>query len=574
MNAAASPRLTHPVRHWFVLGLLLAAFVLLALRSFYLQVVDAGYLKAQGNARHLRVVEVAANRGMILDRNGEPLAISTPVDSVWANPAELIEAKRAWPALARLLETTPQELAALHTRHAGREFMYLKRHVAPELAQRIMDLNLPGVALQREYRRYYPAGAVFGHVLGFTNVDDEGQEGLELAYNAQLQGLPGKKRVLKDRLGHVVQNVQSIKPAVDGKDVVIGLDSRIQYLAYRELKSAVAAHKARGGSVIVLDTKTGEVLAMVNEPGFNPNNRSQLHSALFRNRVVTDVLEPGSTLKPFTIAMALDSGRFGPDTRVDVSGGAYQIGKHTIKDTHDYGLLTVSRVLVKSSNVGASKIALTFEPQYLWQMFQRIGFGAPTASGLPGEAAGRLLPFKRWGQAEQATMSFGYGISVTPLQLARAYTALANDGVLMPVSLLPVAGPVSGTNVMSAVAARQVRKMLELAASEQGTGGLAQVPRYRVAGKTGTVHKLAAGAYAEDRYVSLFAGFAPATNPRLVTVVVIDEPGGGTHFGGEVAAPVFSRVMAGALRLLNVAPDAPLAPDRKTAHVPVFGEAA
>lgn len=552
-------------RVYVVLASLMLAMLLLAARAAYLQIWHADYLQQQGNSRHLRVVADAPNRGMILDRNGEPLAISTPVESIWANPAELAEQRQHWPRLAPMLGITMREFASLVARHQGREFMYLKRHVAPEYAQQVMALGIPGVALQREYRRYYPAGAVAGHVLGFTNIDDRGQEGIELAYDEWLSGVPGKKRVLKDRLGNIVETVESLNLPVPGKDLQLSIDRRVQYLAYRELKAAIATHAARGGTAVVLDVQTGEVLAMVNEPGFNPNNRTQLRGSVFRNRAVTDVFEPGSTLKPFTVAAALESGKFSATTPIDTSPGLLKVGRNTVRDTHDYGRLTVAGVIQKSSNVGTTKIAFAVGKEAMWNMLRKAGFGRETGASLPGESYGLLNPPQRWGQIEQATMSFGYGVSVTPLQLARAYTALANGGQLAPVSLVKRERAPATEGVMSMATALEVRAMLELAVGSDGTGGAARVRHFRVAGKTGTVHKLGDSGYAKE-YLSFFAGFAPATRPRLAMVVMIDEPTRGGHFGGEIAAPVFGRVMADALRLLNIPPDAPEIPQRHIAR--------
>jgi len=548
--------ITHPLRLWVVLAVLFAALAVMAARAFQLQVVSADYLQAQGNARHLRVVEVAASRGMIVDRDGEPLAISTPVESVWADPGEFQEGREQWGKLAALLEMSPRELARLYARNADREFMYLKRHVTPELARKVEALDVPGVGLRREYRRYYPSGPIAGHVVGFTDVDDRGLEGVELAFDERLRGRPGKKQVIRDGRRDIIQDVENIQTAVDGSDVVLSIDARIQYLAYRALKAAVAENRARSGSVVVVDSRSGEILAMVNEPDFNPNNRSHLGSSRSRNRAVTDVFEPGSTLKPFTIATALETHRFSPDTRIETSPGFIKIGKYTIRDHRDYGLLTVSRVIVKSSNVGASKIALQLEPQALWNTLRRVGFGESTGSGLPGESTGRLMPWPRWHEVEQATMAFGYGIAVTPLQLAQAYQAIANDGVLIPVTILRRDQPVIGERAFAPSTAHEIRAMLEMAVGDQGTGSAARVSRYRVAGKTGTVHISTSDGYAEDRYTSVFAGMAPASSPRLVMMVMIEEPRAGRYYGGEVAAPVFARVMAGALRLLNISPDA------------------
>lgn len=568
MNRLRPPG-SYPLRNWAVLGILLAILGGLAVRALYLQVLDSEYLQQQGNARYLRVVEDNAHRGMILDRNGEPLAISTPVDSVWAHPAEFAAARERWPALARLLGLSPVDLAQQLGRHEGRGFMYLRRHVPPETAEKVMALGIPGVALQREYRRYYPAGAVAGHVVGFTNIDDQGQEGLELAHNEQLRAIPGRKRVLKDRLGNVVESVERVSLPVPGRDLTISIDRRVQYLVYRELKAAVEQHRARAASAVMLDAQSGEVLALVNEPGFNPNSRSRRSSPAFRNRAVTDVFEPGSMLKPFTVAAALESGRFRPDTPIDTTPGLIQVGPHTIRDVRNHGLITVAKVIEKSSNVGASKIALALDKKSLWRMLSQVGFGTATGSRLPGEVGGVLTPPARWVPVEQATISFGYGVSVTALQLARAYGALANDGVVMDTTLLRRDEPLAGREVLSAATARQVRAMLELAVSGEGTGAAARVVHYRVAGKTGTAHKPVAGGYSENSYVASFAGFAPASNPRLVMVIVVDDPTNGGYFGGQVAAPVFSRVMAGALRLLNIPPDQPLKAPRITAEHPL-----
>jgi cell division protein FtsI (penicillin-binding protein 3) len=545
------------LRACLVQGALYLGLMVLAGRAAYLQVVNADYLQTQGQVRHTRVVKDNSHRGMILDRNGVPLAVSTPVDSVWANPPPALQDQKYVSALARLLEMTPRELVQTLKRSSDREFVYLKRHVTPDLAARVMALKSPGVALLREYRRYYPTGPVAGHVVGFTNVDDVGQEGLELAYDSRLRAIPGTKRVLKDLQGNAVEVVESIRLPVAGRDLVTSLDRGIQYLAYRELKAAVQTNGARAGAAVVLDAYTGEVLALVNEPDFNPNNRANLRSNRFRDRAVTDLYEPGSTLKPFTIATALESGKYSPDTLIDTTPGSFQIGNKIIHDTHNYGVISVAHVIEKSSNVGASKIALSLPRERLWSMLRRVGFGEPTGSRLPGEVSGLLNPPSTWVPIEQATVSYGYGISVTLLQLARAYAVLANGGELPTLTLVRQDSAPPRVRVMSPAIARAVRGMLELAVSTDGTGAAARVPDYRVAGKTGTVHKLTPSGYASDEYVSWFAGFAPVEHPRLVMAVVIDNPGNGRYYGGEVAAPVFSHVMAGALRLLDIPPDAP-----------------
>ncbi len=547
----------HPVRYWLVLSGLWAILGLLGVRATYLQVVASDYLQRQGDARYLRTVTDNAHRGMILDRNGSPLAISTPVQSVWADPPAFMRARQRWPALARVLGLQQRDLARQVRKYADREFMYLKRHVTPDVAARARALKIPGVFLQREYRRYYPTGAVSGHVIGFTDIDDRGQQGLELAYEAMLRSTPGKKRVLRDLYGNIIETVESVSLATPGKDLVVSLDRRIQYLVYRELGAAMEAYNARAATAIVMDTHTGEVLAMVNLPGFNPNNRSKLTSAAFRNRAVTDVFEPGSTLKPFTVAAALESGQLTPESLIDTAPGRFRVGTKFIRDLRNYGELSVAQVIEKSSNVGAAKIALSMSKEQIWGMLRRAGFGETTGSRLPGESAGLLNPPSQWVSIDQASVSFGYGISVTSLQLARAYAVLANDGVLVPVTMLRRDAPVRGVKVMTRRTAQQIRNMLELAVSRRGTGAAAQLLHYSVAGKTGTVHKLVSGDYAKDRYVASFAGMAPASNPRLVMVVTVDEPDARRHFGGQTAAPVFSRVMAGALRLLNIAPDIP-----------------
>lgn len=556
MTPADSRCMDYPARRWLVLLLFAGAGAALLWRAVDLQLMHKDFLKNHGDARALRVVAIPAHRGMITDRSGEPLAISTTVNSVWATPRNLLSAGAALNDLARLLALAPDELRRLLAKRRDREFVYLKRHIDPELAARVSALGLPGVNLQREYRRYYPAGEVTAHLIGFTNIDDVGQEGIELAYDAWLRGTPGAKRVLQDRMGRVVENVENIEAPRPGQDLALSIDRRIQYLAYRELKAAVLRHQARGGSIIVLDALTGEVLALASQPSYNPNNRGGLKKAdSLRNRALTDVFEPGSTLKPFTIAAALESGRYTPTQTVDTRPGYFKVRNHIIRDISNYGVIDVASVIKKSSNVGASKIALSLEPRRLWDVFQRVGLGRATGSGFPGEAAGLLHPPGDWSELELATAAFGYGMSVTALQLAQAYMVLANDGLLRPISLVRQDLPVAGQRVMSAAVVAQVRAMLEGVIEPDGTGRLAHIQGYRVAGKTGTVRKVGSAGYAADRYLSLFAGFAPASRPRLVLVVSIDEPQGGAYYGGQVAAPIFARVMEGALRLMNIPPD-------------------
>lgn len=549
-----SSTLIYPARRLTVLAFFAGALLVLLWRAVDLQVLHKAFLLTQGDARYLRVVSIPAIRGTINDRNGEPLAMSTPVDSVWANPQELVNRRDYLPRLARALDLEPRSLERLVTERADREFIYLKRHVSPGQAQQVMALGAPGVALQREYKRYYPAGEVAAHVIGFTNVDDAGQEGLELAFNEWLRGRPGAKRVIKDGRGRVIQEVESIHEPHPGMGLTLSIDRRIQYLAYRELKAAVLENKARGGSAVVLDVQTGEVLAMVSQPSYNPNNRKDLSGSQYRNRSVTDVFEPGSAVKPFTIAIALESGLYRPETLIETSPGQYRVGRFTIRDVHNYGLIDVSTVVSKSSNVGAAKIALSLPPERLWSVFNQLGFGAVTGSGFPGEAAGQLRHYRDWREIDRATLAFGYGLSVTPLQLAQAYAVLAGDGSRRPVSFLKVQEPPKGEPLIPPRITAQIRAMLEAAVTKGGTGTLAQVVGYRVAGKTGTVRKNGVGGYEKEKHRSVFAGMAPASRPRLVMAIVIDEPSG-EYYGGLVAAPVFSKVMSGALRLLNIPPD-------------------
>lgn len=549
------PKGISPVRLVLLSGVLVLGVFVLLWRIVDLHVFNKTFLQEQGDARYLRVVTVPAHRGMILDRNGVPLAISTPVDSVWADPQEFHASARQWVNLSRLLDIRVDALRRSLAQQHGRSFAYLKRQIAPSLAHKVMALGITGLALRREYRRYYPSGAVTAHVIGFTNVDDVGQEGLELAYNNWLRGTSGSKRVIKDRLGHIVQNVESIREPRPGKNLTLSIDLRIQSLAYRELRAAVLRDQARSGSVVVLNARTGEVLAMVNQPAYNPNNRDDLHSARLRNRAVTDVFEPGSSIKPFTIAAALQDGRYTPSTLINTSPGYYRLAGYMIRDVSDFGLIDVSTVIQKSSNVGASKISLSIPPADLWNMLTRAGFGETTGSGFPGESAGLLNYYTHWRKIERATLAYGYGLAVTPLQLAHAYTAIADEGCMPSISFLRENKAPGCRRVMTVKTAREVLRMMERVVHKGGTGVHAEVPGYKVAGKTGTVKQAADGGYDANRYIAVFAGMAPATDPRLVMAVVISDPRHGSYYGGLVAAPVFERIMAGALRLLDIAPD-------------------
>ncbi|MDY6978752.1 MAG: penicillin-binding transpeptidase domain-containing protein [Pseudomonadota bacterium] len=534
---------------------LLSITLVLLWRAVDLHVVNKSFLQNQGDARHLRELPLAAHRGMITDRHGEPLAISTPVDSVWVNPSEFVSARSQWGKLAEMLELDVQQMVKTVAQRSNREFVYIKRHVEPALANRVMDLGIPGVSLQREYHRYYPMGEVAAHVVGFTNIDDQGQEGLELAYNEWLSGEAGSQRVMRDRLGRIVKHVELLKKPRPGKDLALSIDRRLQYLAYRELKRAVINNRAKSGSAVILDVKTGEVLAMVNQPAFNPNNRDNLQSYKMRNRAVTDVFEPGSTIKPFTVIAALQTDKYNADSVIDTSPGYYRVGRNTIRDIRNYGRINLTRIIQKSSNVGASKLALSMEPEQIWRVYSKLGFGMMTSSGFPGEASGVLNPAANWREIEQATMAFGYGMAITPLQLVRGYAAIANQGVTKPISFVRVNEPVKGKRVIDKDVARVMVRMLETVTNKGGTGTRASVPGYRVAGKTGTVKKVMSDGYTAEKYIAVFAGLAPASNPRIAMVVTVDEPSGEDYYGGQVAAPVFSRVMGGALRLFDIAPD-------------------
>ncbi|MEJ2534274.1 MAG: penicillin-binding transpeptidase domain-containing protein [Gammaproteobacteria bacterium] len=539
-------------RVYALLFIFIGISVGLVVRAVELQVVDRDFLQEQGEARFVRVVDLPTTRGVISDRNGEPLAVSTPVDSVWVNPQELLQVPERIADLATVVGRDPALVERRLTQHAGREFVWLRRRLHPEIAAEIRALEIPGVFLQKEYRRFYPAGEVAAHLVGFTNIDDVGQEGLELAFNDWLEGTPGSKRVIKDRKGRVVEEIELVREPEPGKDLRLTIDRRLQYVAYRELKRAVLEHGARSGSVVVLDVATGEVLAMVNSPSYNPNQPSPDSDGL-RNRAVTDVFEPGSVMKPFAVLSVMENGIARPDTPVDTNPGWVHISGYTIRDHRNYGMLDLTGVITKSSNVGVSELALQLEPERMWDTYTRFGFGEATGTGFPGESAGVLRNHRRWRRVEQATISYGYGVSVTVLQLAQAFAALADDGRLhQPSLILGAANP--PITVADPELSRQVAAMLETVPTPEGTGKQARVANYRVAGKTGTSRKASAAGYA-SRYVASFAGFAPASDPRLVCVAVINDPSAGKFYGGDVAAPLFSAVMNGAMRLLNIPPD-------------------
>jgi len=559
VSAAAQALVRLPVwRARFVLAALVGAFALLVARSIYLQAMKTDFLQEKGDARYSRLLEVPATRGRILDRNGDALAVSTPVKSIWAIPADAGLSSKQKKTLASLLSIDGRELEKKLS-DASRDFVYLKRQVSPEIAESVLALGLPGVHQHAEHRRYYPGGEVTAQVIGFTGVDDAGQEGVELAHQATLAGKPGSRRVIKDRLGRIVEDVEAIRAGEDGKDLALSIDSKIQSLAFGALKAAVEQHRAKAGAAVALDVASGEILALVNVPSYNPNNRARLNGAQLRNRVITDLFEPGSTLKPFTIALALETGQITPATRIATAPGRLTLAGYTIRDVHPAAELSVAQVLQKSSNVGAAKLALALPREAMWDLYRRVGFGAPPQLGFPGAAAGRLRHHRGWRPIEQASMAYGHGLSVSLVPLAR-------DGELVALSLVKTGAGASGDKVLSAESARAVRAMLELAVQPGGTGPRARIMGWRVAGKTGTAHKQENGGYAADKYLASFVGFAPASAPRLVVAVMIDEPAAGQHYGGTVAAPVFAQVMQGALRLLAVPHDAPLEP------IPLPGE--
>ena len=537
--------------------LLTGALAVIALvlfgRSVQLQVLDSQWLDEQANIRQLRQQKLFANRGLLLDRNGEPLAISTPVDSVWVNPPEIAEAGDGIMRLARELKFNREWLAQRITSNLDREFFYVARHRNPDEARKVMALKIPGVRLLREYRRYYPNGEVTGHLTGFTDLDDNGQEGWELEFQGRLSGEHGLKTVIKDGRGRIVQNVEIERQPSPGEDLHTSIDLRIQYLAYRELKAAVRQRRARAGSVTVIDVTTGEVLAMANQPAFNPNIRAEYIVERYRNRVATDIFEPGSSIKTFTIAAALAAGMCRPGERYDSS--PHQVWPLLIKDKHEYGPIDCGEILAKSSNAAVSRIALALKPEQFHETLAALGFGDVTASGFPGESAGLLSPVAKWRRVNIATMSYGYGLSVTPLQLAQAYATIGAEGLHRPITFRRADAAVAGKRVLPEKVARDLIGLLEQAVMPEGTGVKAAVPGYRVAGKTGTAWKAEDGGYSRSKYLSVFAGLVPATRPRLAIVVMVDEPTGAVYYGGDVAAPVFAAVASGALRLMAVPPD-------------------
>jgi cell division protein FtsI (penicillin-binding protein 3) len=542
-------------RSRLVLALVMAGAVALVARAIQLQLVDHAVLEKLGIQESERIVAITANRGTITDRNGETLALSSPVDSVVADPPKLNDNIDQLPRLAKALGLDQQSLARHITSNLDREFLYLVRHLPPEQGERIMALGIPGISLKREYRRFYPAGEITSHIVGFTTIDDKGQEGLELGYDTLLGGEDGAKRVLQDRYGHYVENIELIRAPRQGRDLATSIDLRIQFLAYRELKAAMKDYRAHAGSAVVVDCDTGEVLAIVNQPSYNPNDRGQMQPDLYRNRAATDIFEPGSSVKPFIMAAALASGQYRPDSVVNTSPGFLKVGIKTFEDEHNLGPIDLATILAKSSNVGTAMVALTLKPQQIWNTLTGLGLGQVTGSNFPGESAGMLSHYSHWRDIGIATLSHGYGLSVTPLQLAHAYATIGAGGIRRPITFERVSGPVAGERVMDASVAHSLVQLMEHVVATGGTGTRAAVVGFRVAGKTGTAWKSFAGGYSTDHFMAVFAGVVPATHPRFATVIVIDDPSGDLHRAADVAAPVFSNLMSGTLRLMDIPPD-------------------
>ncbi len=542
-------------RRKFLVVFMMVCMLVLVGRAIDLQVLNKQFLKDEGDKRQVDDVSVSAYRGMIKDRNGDPLAISTPVESVGVNPRELKFVKADQIRLMeKLLNLPTGKVSEMIKEYAQKRFIYIARRVSPQIGDQVKALKLEGVYFEREFKRFYPTGGVSAHLVGFTDFEDVGQEGMEFNYEKLLKGTSGSKRVIRDGQRRIIEDIESIKEPVSGKNLELSIDQRIQYLSYKELQLAVSANKAKSGTVVVLDAKNGEILAVVNQPSFNPNTKSSMTEGSHRNRALTDIFEPGSTVKPFVVAAALDGGYVSPNA-IFATHGTFQIGRNTVKDVHNYGTLDLTHVIKKSSNVGVSMMALKMPPKYFWGVYHQLGFGTSAGSGFPGEASGTLLDYKKWHDFDRAILSFGYGLSSSALQLARAYTALADDGMLHSVSLLKREEDDDAVRVFSAKTAKSVRKMMETVLMKDGTAYEARVDGYTAAGKTGTVKKAGSHGYTEKNYFAVFAGMAPATDPRLIIVVMIDEPSAGQYYGGLVSAPVFSKVMAGALRILEVAPD-------------------
>jgi len=561
---------TPPWRSKFLVVLMGAGFLLLVGRAVYVQVLGTRFYQQQGENRYARTLDLPASRGRIVDRGGELLASSVEAPTVWAIPRDMTATPAERQQLARLLGMKTAELDKRLSDNPN--FVYLRRQIDEPVALQVRSLGLKGIHQLTEYKRRYPAGEAVAHVVGFTNVEERGQEGIELAFQSSLAGRDGTRRVIKDRLGRVVEDIGESVPPVDGRDIALSIDTKVQFFAYQRVRDAVAEHKAKAGSVVVLDVQTGEVLALANYPSYTPGDRRNLSGAQLRNRALTDTFEPGSTMKPFIAALALESGRVKPGTTFDTSPGRMQITGSTISDSHPHGVLTVEEIIQKSSNVGTVKMAMQMPPREMWEMFSAIGLGQKPQLEFPGAVTGRLRPYKTWRPIEQATMSYGYGLSASLFQLARAYTIFARDGELIPVSLTKAEQPTGGVRVFSAETAREVRHMLQLAAGDGGTAPLAQTIGYSVGGKTGTARKQEGEGYAEKKYRSWFVGLAPVNHPRIVVAVMVDEPGNGVFFGGLVAAPVFSSVVQQTLRTLGVSPDIDVKPQIVARHSDVVEE--
>ncbi|MES2910697.1 MAG: penicillin-binding protein 2 [Pseudomonadota bacterium] len=565
----SSPLLASKTPVWrskLIVAGIAVAFAGLAGRAAYVQVFGNDFFQRQGEVRFARTLELPANRGRILDRNGLILASSVPAPSIWAIPEDVEATKQQLAELAKLLEMPLVEL----NKKLGNEdktFVWVKRQVDDPIAQKIAALGIKGIYQRKEYKRQYPEGETAAHVVGFTNVEDRGQEGIELAFNKDLSGRAGSRRVIKDRLGRVVEDVGEQVPPLEGKDIQLSIDSKVQFVAYQKLRDAVTLRRAKGGSVVVLDTVTGEVLALANYPSYVPDKRQNLTGEQLRNRAMTDTFEPGSTMKPITVAMALEAGRVTPHTTIETSPGRYNIGGFTISDTHNYGTLSVEGVIQKSSNVGALKIAQKMSPHEMWDTYTALGYGQKPQIQFPGAVTGRLRPWKTWRPVEQATMSYGYGLSASLFQMAHSYTSFAHDGQIIPVTMLKSSDPAVGIKVFSADNARAVRRMLQMAAAPGGTGQLAQTLGYSVGGKSGTAHKQVGKGYASNKYRAWFTGMAPIESPRIIVAVMIDEPSDGNYFGGVAAAPVFSEVVQQTLRMMGVQPDMSVKPQIVTQSV-------
>ena len=563
---ATSPLLASKTPVWrskFIVGMIALGFVGLGLRAAYVQVVGNEFFQRQGEVRFARTLELPANRGRILDRNGLILASSVPAASIWAIPEDVeTDNPEVKPKLKQLARLMGMPLPALMAKLADEDktFVWIKRQLDWDVGQQIQALGIKGIYQRKEYKRQYPEGEAAAHVVGFTNVEDHGQEGMELAFDKELAGKPGSRRVIKDRLGRVVEGVGAEVPPVDGRDMQLSIDSKVQFFAYQKLRDTVAEHKAKAGSVVVLDAHTGEVLALANYPSYDPGSRGRLTGEQLRNRAITDTFEPGSTMKPITIGLALNSGRVRPETVIDTSPGRLTITGSTISDTHSYGALTVEGVVQKSSNVGTTKIAMQMPAREMWETFSAVGFGQKPQIAFPGAVSGRLRPYKSWRPIEQATMSYGYGLSASLFQMARSYTVFANGGKVIPATMLKTDEPAVGVPVFSERTANQVRKMLQMAAGPGGTGQKAQTVGYSVGGKSGTARKQVGKSYATGKYRAWFTGLAPVDKPRIIVAVMIDEPSNGVIYGGAVAAPVFSEVVQQTLRMMSVAPDMAVQP--------------